>query len=307
MKRHVTVIALFTCFLMVCGTTHAQTGTIDDDYNIVTRIAYEGTEFEVQFEYDQNKSGASGHYWKFKGFKPVELTNALGMTFRLIPAGTFIMGSPADELGRETDETQHEVRLSKPLYMQTTEVTQAQWTVVMGTNPFYFKSCGVNCPVENVSWDDVQAFITALNALGIGTYRLPTEAEWEYAARAGSTMAFANGPITEVGCADDPILDAMGWYCYNSNNTTQRVAHKQPNAWGLYDMHGNVYEWCQDWYGDYPSTLTTDPTGPATGFSRVFRGGTYAEFASDCRSADRNYFYPDFKCDYLGFRLVRDN
>ena len=235
-----------------------------------------------------------------------EFTNSIGMTFNLIPAGTFTMGSPLNELGRFDDETQHEVTLSQPFYMQTTEVTQAQWVAVMGSNPSYFNTCGDDCPVEMVSWDDVQTFITSLNAFGEGTYRLPTEAEWEYAARALSTTAFANGDITAISCGFDPNLDSMGWYCYNSNNNTQLVAQKNPNAWGLYDMHGNVFEWCQDWYGSYPSGSVTDPTGPSSGLARVVRGGSFYYSTVTCRSAWRSYQVTDGGNNYYGFRLVRN-
>jgi len=249
-------------------------------------------------------------------------TNSLGMTFNLIPAGTFMMGSPEDELGRYIHETQHRVTLTSSFYMQTTEVTQVQWEAVMGSNLSYFSECGGNCPVNQVSWYDVQDFITALNSRGEGTYRLPTEAEWEYAARAGSTTAFANGDITVTDCGLDPNLDAMGWYCGNSAVTydgcfdssfrggpscagTHPVAQKLPNAWGLYDMHGNVWEWVQDWYGYYPTTAVTDPTGPETGSHRVFRGGSWGNDAQCCRSACRDLGTPGNRCGSPGFRLLR--
>jgi len=215
------------------------------------------------------------------------ITNTLGMTFNLVSAGTFTMGSPANEPGHNSrgDETQHQVTLTSSYYMQTTEVTQAQWEAVMGSNPSYFSSCGSDCPVEQVSWDDAQEFINKLNQKGEGVYMLPTEAQWEYAARAGSTTAFANGEITETGWGYDPNLDAMGWYGYNSSGTTHPVAiQKTPNAWGLYDMHGNVWEWCQDWYGSYSSDTVTDPEGPSTGSIRVFRGGSWRNDARLCRS-----------------------
>jgi len=237
---------------------------------------------------------------------PPVYTNSLGMTFKLIPAGTFIMGSSSDELGRDSDETQHQVTISQSFYMQTTEVTQEQWEAVMGSNPSWYSSCGSDCPVEYVFWNDVQTFITTLNNMGQGTYRLPTEAEWEYAARAGSTAAFANGNITVTDCGYDPKLDAMGWYCYNSGNMTHPVAQKQPNAWGLYDMHGNVWELCQDLYGDYPSSAVTDPTGPYIGSDRVMRGGSYFNYARHCRSAKRGYDSLIYRYDTIGLRLLRN-
>jgi len=167
--------------------------------------------------------------------------NSLGQEFKLIPPGTFSMGSPSDEPGRGIGEDQHQVTLSTSFYMMTTEVTQAQWEAVMGSNPSYFSGCPT-CPVEWVSWDDVQSYITKMNLRGEGTYSLPTEAQCEYAARAGSTTAFANGEITELVCEYDPKLDAIGWYCYNSDSKTHAVGQKSPNAWGLYDMSGNVME-----------------------------------------------------------------
>jgi formylglycine-generating enzyme required for sulfatase activity len=234
-------------------------------------------------------------------------TNSLGMTFILLPAGTFIMGSPEEELGRDSNEgPQHQVTLSQPFYMQQTEVTQAQWEAVMGSNPSSFSGCPT-CPVESVSWHDVQSYIAQMNLRGEGTYSLPTEAQWEYAARAGSTMAFYNGGITETGDGYDPNLDAIGWYGYNSGDETLPVAQKTPNAWGLYDMSGHVREWCQDWRDDdyYSSNPATDPTGPSSGTFRVQRGGSFGSYAGNCRSANRGSAFPSYVFDSLGFRLVR--
>jgi len=230
------------------------------------------------------------------------------MKFVLIPAGTFMMGSPSDEPGRRPDQQQHKVTISKPFYLQTTEVTQGQWREIMGTNPSRFKDCGNDCPVDQVSWNDAQKFIGKLNQMeGTDKYRLPTEAEWEYACRAGSTTAFANGDITETWCGYDPNLDQMGWYCGNSDSKTHAVAQKKPNARGLYDMHGNVWEWCEDWYGDYPTGHVTDPKGPSSGTDRVFRGGSWDHLAGYCRSAHRYRKFPDSRNYYgPGFRVARD-
>jgi len=226
-------------------------------------------------------------------------TNSLGMKFVLMPAGTFMMGSPSDEDGRDDDERRHRVTISQPFYMQTTEVTQGQWRAVMGNDPSHFNSCGDNCPVEQVSWDDVQAFIRRLNNReGAGRYRLPTEAQWEYACRAGSTTRFCFGD-------DESRLGDYAWYDRNSGRRTHSVAQKKPNAWGLYDMHGNVWEWCADWYDAYPSGHVTDPTGPSSGSDRVYRGGSWLGYARLCRSAIRVNYTPGDRNDFLGFRLTR--
>ena len=259
----------------------------------------------VDFGTGTGVNNFNGAWHKMKDWSTEStLTNSLGMTFNLIPSGTFTMGSPEGEPGRYSDETQHQVTLTQSYYMQTTEVTQGQWQTVMGSNPSFYSSCGSDCPVESVSWNDAQTFITALNALGEGTYRLPTEAEWEYAARAGSTTAFANGGISGMDCSYDANLDAMGWYCYNSGSTTHPVAQKQANAWGLYDMHGNVWEWCSDWYGSYPAGSVVDPTGPSTGTGRVLRGGGWSNNAQRCRSASRGDLGPSYWYANVGFRLV---
>ncbi len=250
------------------------------------------------------------------GTRPTgDFTNSLGMTFNLIPAGTFMMGSPEDELGAWSGEwPQHPVTLTNDFYIMTTEVTQGQWEAVMRSNPSYFTACGGECPVETVSWEDVQDFITKLNATDGRTYRLPTEAEWEYAARAGTQTAFYNGGITNTGYTPvDPNLDAIGWYYGNSEVTytpnssgkgTHPVGQKQPNAWGLYDMSGNVWEWCQDWYGTYPTDSVTNPTGPATASYRVLRGGSWLNSAQSCRSADRYDYDPAYRNYGNGFRLA---
>ena len=254
-------------------------------------------------------------------------TNSVGMKFSLIPAGSFIMGSPDSnannanayprqpaEPGRGSDEKQHQVTISKSFYMQTTEVTQGQWLAVMGgTNPSYFDSCGMDCPVEQVSWDDAQNFIDALNAREHRTncntipntcYSLPTESQWEYAARGGTVTAFYNGDITQLS-GNDPKLNEIGWYSQNSGSTTHPVAQKAPNNWGLYDMSGNVWEWCQDWYGTtYPDGPEIDPTGVSTGAFRVLRGGGWNGLAGFARSASRNWNTPGLRDFNLGFRLA---
>jgi formylglycine-generating enzyme required for sulfatase activity len=211
--------------------------------------------------------------------------------FVQIPAGEFMMGA---ENGNPAEKPVHRVRLGQAFEMGKTEVTQAQWEAVMGNNPSYFK--GTNRPVEQVSWYDVQEFIERLNALDDGfAYRLPTEAEWEYACRAGSNADYAGK------------LEAMAWYDANSGNMTHPVAAKQPNAWGLYDMHGNVFEWCQDWYDKdyYAQSPGVDPQGPESGSFRVKRGGGWMFSAGFARSAARDLYAPAYRFNFLGFRLAR--
>lgn len=228
------------------------------------------------------------------------VTNSLGMKFVLIPAGTFIMGSASDELGKGTDELLHKVTISKFFYLQATEVTQRQWREIMGTNPSHFKDCGDDCPVEKVSWDDTQKFILRLNEReGITKYRLPTEAEWEYACRAGSTTRFCFGN-------DEAKLGEHAWYCNNSGACIHSVGHKKPNAWGLFDVHGSVWEWCQDRYGDYPLSPVTDPTGPSSGTFRLVRGGAWDGHARLSRSANRYRFNPKCRFHLIGFRVAKD-
>jgi formylglycine-generating enzyme required for sulfatase activity len=221
------------------------------------------------------------------------LPDALAMTFMAIPAGTFRRGA---ESGNPDEWPVNDVRITRAFEMQRTEVTQGQWEAVMGSNPAFFKDCGPTCPVENVSWDDAQAFVTKLNARTDGyQYRLPTEAEWEYAARAGTT-----GDYGGTG-----KLDEMGWYVGNAGKRTHPVAQKQPNAWGLYDMHGNVAEWVTDWDGPYSTGAASDPTGPAGGQTRGCRGGHANRDARAARSAPRSAYPPGYTNDYWGFRLVR--
>jgi len=236
-----------------------------------------------------------------------KITNSLGMEFVYIKPGTFMMGSPASEPGRDNDEKQHRVTLTNGFYMQTTEVTQEQWYQVMGTRPWSGKKYvrdDPNHPAVYISWNDCQEFINKLNQKeGHNKYRLPTEAEWEYACRAGSTTKyyFSN---------NDSLLGDYAWYSGNAWNIGEKYAHgvgvKNPNAWGLYDMHGNVWEWCQDWKGDYPTGSVTDPTGPSGGSYRVIRGGGWYGYASYCRSAFRNDNSPGYRNSGLGFRLLRN-
>ena len=228
---------------------------------------------------------------------PVELpesASAIGMEFKLIPAGKFTMG--------ENDEA-HEVTLTEPFMMGVHEVTQAQYEQVMKNNPSKFK--GADHPVEMVTWHDAVEFCRKLSELPAekaagNVYRLPTEAQWEYACRAGTTTKFSFGD-------DESELGQYAWYDENSENTNHAVGGKLPNAWGLYDMHGNVWEWCQDWYGDYPSGSVTDPSGATSSSGRVNRGGGWFNTADNCRSADRYRNSPSYRNYNLGFRVVRSS
>jgi formylglycine-generating enzyme required for sulfatase activity len=223
------------------------------------------------------------------------LTNSLGMQFALIPAGKFQMGSTS---GDEDEHPVHTVLISTPFYLGIHEVTQGQWEAVMGNNPSQFRG-DANRPVEKVTWEEVQQFIDKLNTREGGThYRLPTEAEWEYAARAGSTTAYSFG--------EDPYqLGKHAWYSENAGAQTHPVGTLQPNAWGMYDMHGNVSEWVQDWFSLYSAEPVRDPQGPASGSIRVYRGGSWSHDARSCRSAYRFAYEPDYSFDYSGFRLLR--
>lgn len=225
-------------------------------------------------------------------FEDVRIAN-VSIRFRLIPAGTFMMGSPVDVAAPFGDEgPQHEVTLTEPFWLAETPVTQALWQAVTGETPSYFK--GEDRPVEQVSWKDAQAFIEQINARVPGLEaRLPTEAQWEYACRAGTTT-------TRYG-----ELDAVAWHSGNSGNETHPVKQKQANAWGLYDMLGNVWEWCADWKGSYQPDAAINPRGPERGSSRVIRGGSCGYSARGVRAAFRIGYHPGLRRRILGFRLSR--
>jgi len=247
--------------------------------------------------------------------KPIEekkaLTNTLDMKFVLIPAGTFMMGSPTEEPERKDDEILHKVTITKPLYLQTTQVTQGQWKKVMGSNPSHFEKGGKDCPVDSVSWEDAQRFISKLNKMeNTNKYRLPTEGEWEYTCRAGTRTPFHTGDSISTDQANyNGNYPMPGSSKGKYREKTVKVGSFAPNAWGLYDMHGNVSEWCQDWYGDYPSGEVSDPKGPSTGEERVLRGGSWLHHAGHIRSAGRGRFGPGDRhrrIYLIGFRVARD-
>jgi len=231
------------------------------------------------------------------------VSKTTGMKFVRIKAGTFTMGSPKSEKDRSDDETEHEVTLSKDFYLSVYEVTQKEWRTVMGTTPWQGKDYvkeGDDYPATYVSWNDAVEYAKKLGEKDGMAYRLPTEAEWEYACRAGNRSSYSFGDSPES-------LFDHGWFVKNAwaagEKYAQRVGQKKSNKLGLCDMHGNVWEWCSDRYGDYPSGRVTDPTGPTTGSDRVNRGGGWLSNAWGCRSADRSGNAPSNRLSILGFRL----
>jgi len=243
------------------------------------------------------------------------ITNTIDMKFVFIPPGKFMMGSPEDEeLRDDDDERLHEVILTKGFYMQTTQVTVGQWkqfisnTGYKGEDYYDLQSAcrsmfvpefeqQENHPVVCLSWNDTQTFIEWLCHKDGRIYRLPYEAEWEYACRAGTATRYYTGDTEED-------LGRAGWHEENSGYNTHNVGEKKINAFGLYDMHGNVCEWCQDWYDDYPHDAVVDPTGPDSGLYKIFRGGSWLSVYEFCRSADRQYGPPEGLDYYTGFRLA---
>jgi formylglycine-generating enzyme required for sulfatase activity len=222
------------------------------------------------------------------------LVDRFGMEFVLVAPGTFQMGS---ERGLDDEKPVHTVHITRPFYLGIYPVTQRQWEAIMGSNPSKFR--GAEHPVEQVSWEKTQEFIRSLNThAGHPGYRLPTEAEWEYAARAGSTGDY---------CFDDAVgsLGPYAWCADNAGGTTHPVGQLQPNAWGLYDMHGHVWEWVQDWYSDYAAGTALDPTGPTGGDARVLRGSSWADDGRYAHSARRYAIHPGGRFAGIGFRLAQ--
>lgn len=234
---------------------------------------------------------------------PKAFTNSLGMKFIWIPPGKFMMGSSKDEKERGDNEFLHEVTLSKGFYMGIHTVTQDEWSRFMINNYSEFKG-RKNLPVENVSWDDCQEFIKKLREKDKRPYRLPTEAEWEYACRAGTKTPFHFGETisTDQANYDGEAVYGRGMRGEFRGQTTS-VGHFPANAWGLQEMHGNVWQWCHDWYGDYPKKDVVDPQGPDAGRLRVLRGGAWDSDPLGCRSAFRFAFNPSSRRPYFGIRL----
>ena len=239
---------------------------------------------------------------------------------RRIPKGSFMMGSPEAELGRGPDEQQHEVTFTHDLWLAESECTQVLWSAVMDKNPSHFVS--EQRPVETVTWLDVQLFLERLNErLPELEARLPSEAEWEYSSRAGTITETYAGALEVAGKFEAPILDDIAWHGGNSGMDfeldtgipfaqaepagSHAVKSKKPNAWGLYDSLGNLWEWCQDWFGPYDAGPVADPQGAAQGDGRVIRGGSWGDAAADLRVANRNQGTPQDKVIILGFRIAR--
>ena len=239
-------------------------------------------------------------------------TNFLGMEFVLIPAGSFLMGSPTNEAHRHKKESQHEVIISRPYYLQTTEVTLKQWWTIMGKKYFGRRKGTNDMPVTKVSWHDIQKFISKLNRLNEGMYRLPTEAEWEYAARAGSTTAYywGNSIDCHVAMFGNNSLEVDTCVSFIERkglapDQPAQVKSYAPNRWGLYDMHGNVWEWCQDDYvEDLGVNTRTDPLLKADGRHKVRKGGSWVKYGYASRSANRAFAHTASRFKTTGFRLV---
>ncbi len=258
----------------------------------------------------QKAQEAWAHYLGRQVEEEDEIAPGVKMKFVLIPPGRFQMGSPTGEAERSTDEVQHEVKLTHPFYLGVYDVTQGQYEAVTGKTPSTFK--GADLPVETVSWEEADAFAKGLTEKARDglLYRLPTEAEWEYSCRGGrsSSLPFGIGDGTSLSSHD---ADFDGNYPYSGADKgpylekTTPVGTYQANALGLYDMHGNVYQWCSDWYGEYPTGTVTNPSGPSSGPSRVIRGGSWCFYAWSCRAAHRFRFEPGHRYDYLGVRLAR--
>lgn len=239
---------------------------------------------------------------------PSSFTNSLGMKMMWCPPGKFVMGSPPDEEGRSNYEDQVQVRISQGFWMASTLVTQSQWLALMGNNPSCFKGSG-QLPVDSVSWNDAQYFCAKLNAIEPRPhgyhYALPTEAQWEYACRAGTTGPY-HGELDDVAWYSKTNSELDDFWFHRVNNSgdeTHEVGGKQANAWGLYDMHGNVSEWCLDWF-DITLAGGDDPRGPIAGSFRVKRGGSWVARAEDCRSGYRIADYPNHAFKHYGFRAV---
>jgi formylglycine-generating enzyme required for sulfatase activity len=279
MTKGILIVVLSGMSCLGCGKTNLQTG---------------GTSGEKAFAGGSTNTGNGDR-------QPVKVvTNSIGMKLTWVLPGEFQMGGDEQYYERPI----HTVKISNGFYMGVYEITQGQYQKVMGNNPSHFKWIGNdNLPVEMVSWDDAVEFCKKLSQTEGKTYRLPTEAEWEYACRAGTTTKFSFGD-------DESQLGDYAWYNQNSGEKPHPVGEKKPNVWGLYDMHGNVSEWCNDWYSEtyYSSSPINNPTGPTTGNYRVHHGGCwYTHLALTCRVSYRlSLLSPNIRDYYTGFRVVLD-
>ena len=325
--------------LMACDVRQSTTPITEENWAMATPVlghpgpqgngtarefTVEGLSRNTTYHFALKRWSEAAGQWSALSNVPNAKTTARGASeeMMLVPAGTFMMGSPIDEPGRSTSETQHTVTLTHSFYLMDHEVTQGEWKAVTGASPSAFTGDDSR-PVEQVSWFDAVNYCNSLSKLECLTpaysvrgktvrwngqadgYRLPTEAEWEYACRAGTEGALADGAITQQDCdTKDSNLDFMGWYCANANSTTHPVRDKTANAWGLFDMHGNVWEWCWDGLGAYPGTVT-DYAYPTDNAYRVVRGGAWGRAAVDCRSAARYAVYPGYRSGLLGVRPAR--
>ena len=254
---------------------------------------YEAIDSIVTYNYDETPPTGGGSV--SDGQNKVYTVNGVSFKMIYVKGGTFTMGATSEQTGADSDEKpRHSVTLSD-YYIGETEVTQELWSAVMGSNPSYFTG-DMQRPVECVSWNDCQTFISKLNELTGETFRLPTEAQWEYAARGGNK---SEGYIY----SGSNTIDDVAWYHDNSSHTTHPVKTKASNELGIYDMSGNVWEWCSDWYGSYSSAAQTDPAGPSTGSNRVYRGGSWNFGATYCRVAKRD-FSGAGSGEFLGLRLA---
>ena len=260
------------------------------EYELVLQQAFPGFEIPITSKDGYGNPIRKGNDPK-SGLSLEIRHKATGMHFVLCPAGAFSMGS----INGDGDEKPvRKVTLTKPFYIGKYEVTQAEWKKILGKSPSHFD--GPNNPVEQVSWEDSQEFLKKLSVTGT-KFSLPTEAQWEYACRAGTTTKFSSGN-------QDNDLNDHAWYSSNADRKTHPVGSKKPNPWGIYDMHGNLWEWCQDWYGSYSAENVSDPVGPKAGGYRVFRGGSWYNSARNCRSANRGGYRPSYRNGDLGLRLA---
>lgn len=259
-------------------------------YGVVLGIAAVGLMYYAGLSLKQ-----AGHDRNWPQTESIDLGNGIQMEFVLLNPGSFTMGSSL-YAGEGDEAPEHRVAITAPFYLGKYEVTQQQWESLMGNNPSRFK--GERHPVDSVSWDDAQRFLFKLQEKTGRKLTLPTEAQWEFAARAGTSTPWSFG-------SDEAKLGDYAWYGENSGDATHPVGEKKPNAWGLYDMYGNVQEWCLDWYAaPYPQGEVADPQGPRSGDSRVLRGGAWGDDFTMVRSAYRNAAGADARTPGIGFRVV---